>query len=192
MPVQPLRPMFHLAATDEDGEVIMEKAFSVGTLVEFEEKSRIHMGKVISINHKANGKPRYDVEEYPTGKTFDVADKEISFSLPAPKSAKLADDLLEELDEAQDMPDEELNKELDISPELLAMAWEEVEDGDDDDQEIKAKDLIELVHSHKATGIEKYEAWRLLRYVQTELITMCLHPFPISSFSHAHVLLLCF
>jgi hypothetical protein len=150
-------------AADTDEEVVLQKAFPVGTLVEFEEKSRVHMGKIISVNHKANGKPRYDVEEYPSGDKFDVADKEISFSLPAPKSAKQADDLLKELDTAQSMPDEELNEELDISPELLAMAWEEVEDGEDDEREIKAKDLIELVHSTKADGIEKYEAWRLLK-----------------------------
>jgi hypothetical protein len=54
-----------------------------------------------------------------------------------------------------------LRAKLDISTELLELAWEESEETED--HLLTAPQLIELVHSHVASAIEKYMAWKLLR-----------------------------
>lgn len=42
------------------------------------------------------------------------------------------------------------------------MAWEEFVD-DEEKGDISPKSLVELVHSHSASAIENYMAWRLLK-----------------------------
>jgi hypothetical protein len=116
------------------------------------------VGKILNIERKSNGSIRYDVEEYPSKKHFSIADKEVTYSIPAPTSAKQAQKLLEELEHAQAVSDMELQNEIDISPELLEMAWEEMADG-----LMTPKSLIELIHSHAPSPIENYMAWRLLK-----------------------------
>jgi len=131
-------------------------------LVEFEEKKRAHVGRITDVVHKSNGGARYDVEVYPTGQKYSVADKEVTFSVPAPNNDKQVQQLLKQLEKAHALAEKELLRELDISPELLEMAWEEKAE-DEEVAEMKAGDLVELVHSHKPNQIEKYEAWRLMR-----------------------------
>jgi hypothetical protein len=139
--------------------------FPPGTIVEFTEKNREHVGKIIELERKKNsGATRYDVEEFPSGKHFSIADKEVTFTIPAPTNIKQADKLLEQLEHAHAISEEELSKELDLTPELLEMAWEESTATDGGHEEVLTPNqLVELVHSHKANHIEKYEAWRLLR-----------------------------
>jgi hypothetical protein len=176
-----------VAGSNKDKEVeattSSAPSFPPGTIVEFNEKNREHVGKIIEVERKkVNGSPRYEVQEYPSGKHFSIADKEVSFSIPAPTNVKQADKLLEQLEHAHSISEEELSKELDLTPELLEMAWEETaatmmtttnndadghhrehEDHSDAVAMLTPNELIELVHSHKADHIERYEAWRLLR-----------------------------
>jgi hypothetical protein len=49
---------------------------------------------------------------------------------------------------------------LDISPGLLEMAWEE---SNMEDEDLTPSSLVELVHAHAGSAIEKYMAWRLLQ-----------------------------
>jgi hypothetical protein len=139
-----------------------QTALQEGTLVEFAEKSRSHVGKILQIERKSNGSIRYDVEDYPSKKHYSIADKVVTYSIPAPTSPKQAQKLLEQLEHAQAVSETELRNEIDISPELLEMAWEEVVD-DDEHGLMTSKALIELVHSHAASPIENYMAWRLLK-----------------------------
>lgn len=139
--------------------------FPPGTIVEFSEKNREHVGTIIEIqSKKSNGIARYEVVEFPSGKHFSIADKEVTFTIPAPTNVKQADKLLVQLEHAHAISEDELSKELDLTPELLEMAWEETAATDGGHEEILTpNELVELVHSHKANHIEKYEAWRLLR-----------------------------
>lgn len=150
-------------AGDKAAEVVLKQAFSPGTLVEFCEKKREHIGKITQVAHKSNGGARYEVEEVSTGKQFSIADKEVSFGLPAPNNEKQTEKLLAELEKAHAMHQAELVKVLDITPDLLEMAWEEALESEDNKDSITAKALVELVHAHSPNPIEKYEAWRLLR-----------------------------
>jgi hypothetical protein len=140
-----------------------QTALGEGTLVEFEEKSRTHIGKILQIERKSNGSVRYDVEEYPSKKHYSIADKEVTYSIPAPPTPKKAEKLLEELQKAQAVTEMELRNEIGISPELLEMAWEEVAADEETGTMMTSTSLIELVHSHSATPIENYMAWRLLK-----------------------------
>lgn len=132
--------------------------------MEFKEKNREHVGKIIDVERKSDGSARYEVEEFPSGKHFfSIAGKEVSFTIPAPTNDKQADKLLKQLEHAHAITEDQLSKELDLTPELLEMAWEEAAATDSDDDQMTPNELVELVHSHKADHIEKYEAWRLLR-----------------------------
>jgi len=159
---QAFRPL-ELKAADKDSDAVVEqKAFSPGSIIEFQEKNRIHVGKILQVERKSNGAVRYEVEEFPTGKHHNIADKEVSFSIPPPTNDKKAEKLLEQLEHAHELDEEDLRKELDISPELLEIAWEETVESEEM-EELTPKQLVEIVHSHDANPIEKYEAWRLLR-----------------------------
>ena len=134
--------------------------------MEFSEKKREHVGKIVEAEHKSNGAVRYDIEEFPTGKHFSVPDKEVAFSIPATNNEKQAEKLLEQIEHAHALSEEELSKELDIAPDLLEMAWEETAEATEEGeqpQNLTPNELVEAVHSHKADPVEKYEAWRLLR-----------------------------
>jgi hypothetical protein len=147
-------------------------SFGVGTYVEFEEskkhRDRVNVGTIMRVEFKSNGDARYDVTDG-EGKKFQIADKAIHFGMIPPNSPGPAKKLFDEFCKAQKATDDELQAAVDISPELLELAWENAveEDADDDDSSIIAtttpESLIELCHSHTASAIEKYQAWRLLQ-----------------------------
>jgi len=116
----------------------------------------------LSVTYKSNGSARYEVEEYPSHKLFSIADKEVTYSIPAPNTDKLAEKLLLEFEHAQGISELDIRQEIDISPELLEMAWEETA-RDGQASELTPGELVELIHSHLASHIENYMAWRLLR-----------------------------
>jgi len=140
-----------------------QAAFPVGTVVEFQEKKREHVGKILEVERKSNGSVRYDVEEFPTGKHFSVADKDVTFSIPTSNNEKQVQTLLGKVEHAHAISEEELSQELDITPELLEMAWEEAAEDEDEPHNLTPTELVELVLAHKADPVEKYEAWRLLK-----------------------------
>ena len=131
-------------------------------MVEFEEKKRVHIGTILTSDHKSSGGARYKIEDT-HGKTFDIADKAVTFSTPAPTSPKKFDELLTQLAAAQEASEEELCAKLDVSADLLEMAWEDAADEESSSHELTAKSFVQLVHSHAASAIEEYMAWKLLK-----------------------------
>lgn len=150
-------PSTEIQAKKDD--VVQQRAFAVGTFVEFHEKKRVHVGKITSAEHKSNGGARYSVDS--EGKHYSIADKAIDYAIPCPTSPAQANKLFHEFEEAQHASDKEIQSKLDISPELLEMAWEEAEE--DESHTLTPNSLVELVHSHAASAIEKYMAWKLLK-----------------------------
>jgi hypothetical protein len=145
----------------KDSDVTLQKSFSIGTLVEFNEKKRTHVGKIVAVEHKSNGGARYEVEDH-DGHKFKIADKAVSYAMPiAPSEERKIKQLFDEFAAALEEPEMELRKDLDISPDLLEMAWAEALDSDS--HQLTAPSLIDLVHSHAADGIEAYKAWRLMK-----------------------------
>ena len=145
------------------GEDTQQHAFSIGTFVEFQEKKRNHLGKITEVEHKGNGGTRYTVMDS-EGKVFGIADKQIMYTMPCPTSPGQATKLFSDFCRSQDAPLSSIEDELDITPDLLEMAWEEVaEDEANKDHTVTAENLIYLVHSHVASAMEKYLAWKLLR-----------------------------
>ena len=149
-----------------------QQAFAVGTFVEFVEKSREHVGKISKVEHKSSGGARYKVVDS-DGKTYDIADKAVSFAINAPNSPGACEKLYSDFLSAHDASVETLQSKLDISPEILEIAWEETASEDDgaasgsssssSDHVITPSGLVDLVHSHTASAIEKYMAWKILR-----------------------------
>ena len=148
-------------------------ALAIGTFVEFEEKSREHVGKITTADHikgsGVGGSTRYHVVDS-HGKMFDIPDKAITFVMHPPNSPIASDQLFSEFVSAHEATAESLHATLDISPEILELAWEESlssspDDGGDEggDHVLTPSALIELVHSHRASTIEKYMAWKILR-----------------------------
>eukprot|EP00536_Pseudo-nitzschia_multiseries_P003769 jgi/Psemu1/302161/fgenesh1_kg.59_\ len=149
-----------LNAKKSSADAAPQPSLAVGTFVEFEEKQhRVHIGKIAEVEHKSNGGTRYSVEDS-DGHHFNIADKAVHFSINPPNSPGPANQLYRELVDAHKASEEELQSQLDISPELLELAWEEYEDAHDT---LTPNKLIELVHSHAASAIETYQAWRLLQ-----------------------------
>jgi len=147
--------------SNDSSEVVNQKSYTSGTIVEFSEKKRVHAGKIVSVSHKSNGGARYDVEDQ-DGHTFSIADKAVTYAMPISANEernvkKILDDFVLALEE----PEMKLRSDLDISPELLEMAWEELLE--DESHELTANDLVDLIHSHAASKLEAYKAWRLLR-----------------------------
>ena len=158
-----------LKANKDDGDVVMQQALQKGTLVEFEEKGRVHIGTIKASEHKSSGGARYKVEDT-EGKAFSIADKAVTFSTPAPNSDAQAGKLLTELASLQTATEEDLCTKLDVSGELLEMAWEEAaEDESIPNHELTAKSFVKLVHSRAASAVEEYMAWRLLRGEQAHV-----------------------
>lgn len=150
-----------LCSKNEDSDaVVQQRALAVGTFVEFEEKKRTHIGKIESVEHKSNGGARYQIVD-PEEKTYDIADKAVLYSMSCPNSPGQAEKLFQEFCRAQDAPEDTLQEELEITPELLEMAWEEA--AEKEDQLMTASSLIELVQGHAASAMEKYLAWKLLK-----------------------------
>ena len=119
-------------------------------LVEFEEKKRTHIGKIESVEHKSSGGARYQIIDS-EGKKWDMADKAILYSMPCSQLSRQAETLFQEFCRAQDAPADTLQEELDISPELLEMAWEEVTAEEMKNHMLTASSLIELVQGHTAS-----------------------------------------
>lgn len=147
------------AKTSDDSEVTKTQAFSVGTLVEFSEKNRVHVGKITSVEHKANGGARYSVAD-DNGKIFHISDKSVNFGLPAPNTPGAAERLFRDFTEAHLISELELREKLDVTPDLIEMVWEECAE---DSTDMTPKRFIELLHAHSASAIETYMAWRLLK-----------------------------
>lgn len=155
-----------LNAKKHSGDAPSNPSLAVGTFVEFEEKHhRVHIGKIAEVEHKTNGSTRYGVEDS-EGHHFNIPEKAVHFSINSPNSPGPANQLYHELIDAQKLSEEELQSKLDISPEILELAWEEAleyEDINGEHDDLTPEKLIELVHSHAASAIEKYQAWRLLQ-----------------------------
>mmetsp|Transcript_15454 Transcript_15454/g.25770 ORF Transcript_15454/g.25770 Transcript_15454/m.25770 type:complete len:236 (-) Transcript_15454:214-921(-) len=153
-----------LCASKGDGdEVVQQKALTVGTLVEFEEKKRTHVGKITASEHKSNGGARYSVEDH-DGHKFDIPDKAVHYAMSiTPDNERKVAALFDEFAVALEEGPSDLRKDLDISPELLQMAWEEAIEDEDSSHEITGKSLVELIHAHSASALDAYKAWRLLR-----------------------------
>lgn len=141
-------------------------ALVVGTFVEFEEKKhRVHIGKVTDVETKSNGGVRYTVEDS-DGHKFNIPDKDVHFHINPPNSPGPANQLYREFVEAQQASQDELQTKLDISPDILELAWEEAleyEEISGEHSGVTPDQLIELIHSHAASAIEKYQAWRLMQ-----------------------------
>jgi len=146
-----------------DHDTIAQKSLSKGTLVEFSEKNREHVGKIIHVEHKTNGSARYDIEDS-SGKIYSIADKAITYAMPiAPNDEKKIQQLFGEFASAHEKSEMELFHDLDMSTELFEMVWEEALDQEEEKHEVSPMSLIELIHSRSASGIESYKAWKLLR-----------------------------
>ena len=159
--------MNHLYAQKKksgDGDSVEKApASSVGTFVEFSEKNRIHVGKIVAVEHKANGGARYTVAD-DGGKQFHVSEKAVSFSMATPNSPGAAGKLFSEFVEAQAISESDLREKLDVTPDLVEMVWEECANAEEsNDMIVTPKRFIELVHAHTASAIETYMAWRLLK-----------------------------
>lgn len=139
-----------------------QQAFAIGTFVEFQEKKRTHIGKIETVEHKSSGGARYKIVDS-EGKAFDVADKAVTYAMPCPNAPGPAQKLFEQFVRAQDAPLDTLQQELEITPELLEMAWEETANEENESNELTAASLIELVQGHAASAMEKYLAWQLLK-----------------------------
>jgi hypothetical protein len=150
-----------LNGSKESGDVVLQKSFSPGTLVEFAEKKRTRVGKITSVEHKSNGGARYEVEDH-DGHKYSIADKAINYAMPiSPNEQRQGNQLFDEFAVALEEPEMELRRDLDISADLLEMAWEEALESES--HELTPQSLIAIVHSHAASGIEAYKAWRLMK-----------------------------
>lgn len=153
--------MSALHASKDSVDAFLQRAFTPGTLVEFSEKKRAHVGRIINVEHKSNGDARYEIIDH-DGKKFSIADKAVSYAMPnTPNDERRAKQLFDDFVSAFEESDFELRTDLDISPELLEMAWEEALQ--DESHEMTPNSLVDLIHSHTASTIESYKAWKLLR-----------------------------
>ncbi|CAJ1968217.1 unnamed protein product [Cylindrotheca closterium] len=158
---KPLHQAFALSSK-KDGDadpVVQQQGYAVGTFVEFEEKNRVHIGTIAEKENKASGGARYKVVDK-DGHKFSIADKAVAFAMHAPNSPGQAAKLFDEFCAAQQASEKDLETKLEISPELLEMAWEE---SNLEETDMTPSSLVELVHAHAASAIEKYMAWRLLQ-----------------------------
>ena len=161
-PVKPLHQASLVALSsknDGDADPVMQQGYSVGTFVEFEEKNRVHIGTIAEKENKASGGARYKVVDK-DGHKFSIADKDVHFAMNAPNSPGQATKLFDDFCAAQQASEKDLETKLDISPELLEMAWEE---SNLEEADMTPSSLVELVHAHGASAIEKYMAWRFLQ-----------------------------
>jgi hypothetical protein len=148
-----------LSKKHADDEANASPAFAIGTFVEFEEKNRVHIGKISHQEHKSNGSTLYKVTDN-TGKTYaHIPDKAVHFAMHPPNTPGAASKLFDDFLSAYELSEEDICAQLEVSPELLELAWEETSEEDD----LTPDKLIELVHSHAASAIEKYMAWKLLQ-----------------------------
>jgi len=148
-----------------ENEVVQKSAFAVNTLVEFKEKNRAHIGKIVNAIHKSNGNARYDIVDT-QGRQFSIADKDVAFAISAPSNPKMTDSVMKEMEDAHDASEKMLQTKLDVSPELLAMAWEEAAESE---SHVTPKLFIELLHAKTIDSLEAYMTWRLLRLEKSHI-----------------------
>jgi len=163
-PVQPSPSTCLASKKDAGDEVVQQQAFAAGSFVEFVDKKRTHIGKIDTVEHKSTGGARYQVIDS-EGKKFNVPDKDIRYQMACPSTPGQATKLYDKFVQAQDTPVQSIQDAIDVSPELLEMAWEEAaEEGET--HNLTPASFIELVHAHAATAMEKYLAWK---YLQSEV-----------------------
>ena len=89
------------------------------------------------------------------GKKFDIPDKDILYSIPCPNTPDQASKLFDEFCEAHDtMSLRSIQQAIDVTPDLLVMAWEEATD-ESESKEGSSSNLL--------TALEKYMAWKFLQ-----------------------------
>jgi len=137
-------------------------ALPVGAFVEFEEKGRRHMGRVRVMEHKINGGVRYMVHDV-LHNEFNIADKQVSFSVPAPVNDKKALLEFDQLCAVLACSDQNLRERLNVSSDLLEMAWEETLGSSDHEAVVTPCSFFDLLHSYSADHVETYAVWRFLR-----------------------------
>lgn len=147
----------------DSDDVVQQQAFAAGSFVEFTEKKRTHVGKIDSVEHKSSGGARYQVIDS-EGKKFNIPDKQVLYSMPCPNSPGQATKLYDEFCQAQDSPVKSIQDAIDVSPDLLEMAWEEAA-MEEESHQLTPASFIELVHAHAGSAMEKYLAWK---YLQTD------------------------
>lgn len=141
-------------------EAFHPTVYPVGTFIEFEEKSRDHVGKITKMDHTTSGTTRYHVMDQ-DGKQYEIADKAVQFAIHPPNSPVASEKLFEDFVAAHDASESSLQSQLSISPEVLEIAWEEF--SETEDHLLTPSALVDLVHSHTASALEKYMAWKILR-----------------------------
>jgi hypothetical protein len=149
-----------LSNKQADDEANVAPAFAVGTFVEFEENNRVHIGKISQQEHKSNGSAAlYQVTDN-TGKTYShIPGKAVHFAMHPPNIPGAASKIFDKFLSAYKLSEEDIYARLELSQELLELAWKETSEEDD----LTPAKLIELVHSHAASAIEKYMAWKLFQ-----------------------------
>lgn len=161
----------HSKKGDAGDDVVQQQAFAAGSFVEFVEKKRSHIGKIGAVEHKSSGGARYQVIDS-EGKKFSIPDKDVLYAMPCPNSPGQATKLYEEFCEAQDTPLLYIQDKIDVTFDLLEMAWEEAAAEEDNEgsssstHSLTPASFIELVHAHAASSMEKYLAWK---YLQTDV-----------------------
>lgn len=93
-------------------------------------------------------------------KKFNIPDKDVRYAMSAPNSPGQATKLYDDFLAAQEAPLASIQESIDVSGELLEMAWEEAAE---EERSLTPDAFIELLHAHKASAMEKYLAWKLLQ-----------------------------
>jgi hypothetical protein len=137
----------------------------VGTVIEFDEKGRVHMGRIIDTVRNIGGARYTVIDEH--GKQFSIADRQVAFSIPAHVNGQKALLEFDQLCAVHVSSEQNLRERLDVSADLLEMVWEEIlsssSNDNDHDTVITPSTFVDLLHSHSADHIEVYTAWRFLR-----------------------------
>lgn len=103
---------------------------------------------------------------------FNIPDKDVKYCMTCPNSPGQAEKLYNEFCKAQDSPIKSIESEIDVSGELLQMAWEEAAEESENEsssQNLTPASFIELVHAHAASAMEKYLAWKYLQSEQAHV-----------------------
>jgi len=92
--------------------------------------------------------------------------------MTCPNSPGQAEKLYTDFCKAQDSPIKSIQDAIDVSPELLQMAWEEAAgeaEEESSSRNLTAGTFIELIHAHAASAMEKYLAWKYLQSEQAHI-----------------------
>lgn len=106
------------------------------------------------------------------GRAFNIPDKDVKYCMTCPNSPGQAEKLYKDFCKAQDSPIKSIQDTIDVSPELIQMAWEEATEGGEEESsthDLTPASFIELVHARAASAMEKYLAWKLLQSEQAHI-----------------------